>query len=96
MTIINDIWGQIKIDGGYEKIINTKEFNEMKQKRQLGLNTSPNATHTRYQHSLGVYYLACKLIDICKTKFKNTLTITKEDEEAIKCMALVHDIGHAR
>ena len=94
MTIINDIWGQIKIDGGYEKIINTKEFNEMKQKRQLGLNTSPNATHTRYQHSLGVYYLACKLIDICKTKFKNTLTITKEDEEAIKCMALVHDIGH--
>ena len=94
MTIINDIWGQIKIDGGYEKIINTKEFNEMKQKRQLGLNTSPNAIHTRYQHSLGVYYLACKLIDICKTKFKNTLTITKEDEEAIRCMALVHDIGH--
>ena len=34
MIIINDIWGQIKIDGGYEKIINTKEFNEMKQKRQ--------------------------------------------------------------
>lgn len=94
MKIINDIWGKITIDDKYEKIINTKEFNDMKQKSQLGLNTNPNAIHTRYQHSLGVYHLACKLIEICKKKFNNTLSITKEDEEAIKCMALVHDIGH--
>lgn len=95
MIIINDIWGQIKIDGGYEKIINTKEFNEMKQKRQLGLNTSPNATHTRYQHSLGVYYLACKLIDICKTKFKNTLTITKRMKKQLSVWPwyMISDMG---
>lgn len=94
MKVINDIWGKITIDDKYEKIINTKEFNDMKQKSQLGLNTNPNAIHTRYQHSLGVYHLACKLIEICKKKFNSTLSITKEDEEAIKCMALVHDIGH--
>ena len=87
MKVINDIWGKITIDDKYEKIINTKEFNDMKQKSQLGLNTNPNAIHTRYQHSLGVYHLACKLIEICKKKFNSTLSITKEDEEAIKCMA---------
>ena len=92
--IINDLWGQIRIEPKYEKIINCKEFQELKNKRQLGLNCNPNAIHTRYQHSIGVYYLACKLIEICKQKFFDILDITKEDEEAIKCMALVHDIGH--
>ena len=43
MKVINDIWGKITIDDKYEKIINTKEFNDMKQKSQLGLNTNPNA-----------------------------------------------------
>jgi HD superfamily phosphohydrolase len=92
--VIADSWGQIRIEPKYEKIINSKEFNELKNKTQLGLNCNSNAIHTRYQHSIGTYYLACKLIEISKNKFSNILNITKEDEEAIKCMALVHDIGH--
>lgn len=92
--IIKDIWGVIKIEPYYEKIINSREFIALKNKSQLGLNCNDNAIHTRYQHSLGVYYLACKLIDICKQKFSSILDITLEDEQAIKCMALVHDIGH--
>src|SRR5574344_1740781 len=92
--IINDTWGKIKIEQKYMTIINSKEFSDLKNKTQLGLNCNPNAIHTRYQHSIGTYYLACKLINICKEKFSNILKITKEDEQAIKCMALVHDIGH--
>ena len=92
--IINDIWGSIRIESKYEKIINSKEFNDLKNKNQLGLNCNLNAVHTRYQHSIGTYYLACKLVNICKNKFSDILNITKEDEEAIKCMALVHDVGH--
>lgn len=92
--IINDIWGRIKIEDKYEQIINSNEFISLKNKTQLGLNCSSNATHTRYQHSIGTYFLACRLIEVCKSKFSEILNITKEDEEAIKCMALVHDIGH--
>ena len=92
--VVNDVWCQIGIEQKYERIINSKEFNDMKNKTQLGLNCNSNAIHTRYQHSIGTYYLACKLIEICKNKFARILNITKEDEEAIKCMALVHDIGH--
>jgi len=92
--IIKDIWGSIKIEDNYQKIIETKEFQELKNKNQLGLNTNIGATHTRYEHSIGTYYLAKKLIDICKCKFSNTLVITKEDEDAIKLTALLHDLGH--
>jgi HD superfamily phosphohydrolase len=92
--IINDVWGQINIEPKYESIIKSREFCEMKNKTQLGLTTNANAVQTRYQHCIGTYYLACKLIEICKTKFFDILDITKEDEQAIKCMALVHDIGH--
>lgn len=92
--VVNDVWGQIRIEPEYEAIINSKEFSELKNKTQLGLHCNSNAIHTRYQHSIGVYYLACKLIEICNNKFSNVLKITKEDEQAIKCAALVHDIGH--
>ncbi|MEG2610422.1 MAG: HD domain-containing protein [Bacilli bacterium] len=91
---INDVWGQIRIEDKYERIINSKEFSDMKNKTQLGLNTNFNAIHTRYQHCIGTYLLACKLVGICKNKFSKILNITLEDEQAIKCMALVHDIGH--
>lgn len=92
--VFNDIWGTVRIEKKYENVINSKEFQDLKNKIQLGLNTNPNAIHTRYQHSIGVYNLACKLVEICKNKFSEILNITKEDEEAIKCMGLVHDIGH--
>lgn len=91
---VNDIWGIIDIEDKYLNVINSKEFINMKNVTQLGLNTNPNATHTRYQHSLGVYYLACKLIASCKNKLNGIIKINKEDEESIKLMALTHDIGH--
>ena len=92
--IVKDIWGTYEVENEFLKIIESSEFSSLKNKSQLGLNANPNATHTRYQHSLGVYYLAGKLINICKKKFSGILNITEEDEQAIKCMALVHDIGH--
>ena len=92
--IVNDIWGEIMIDSKYEKVINTKEFNDLKNKNQLGINTNVNAVHNRYQHSLGTYLLSTKLINICKNKFENIIDIKEEDEEVVKLTALIHDIGH--
>lgn len=92
--IIKDIWGNIEIEDEYIKIIESKEFQELKNKNQLGLNTNIGATHTRYNHSIGTYHLAKKLIEICKNKFSDILVITKQDEDAIKLTALLHDLGH--
>ena len=57
--------GKIEIETEFIPIIRSKEFQEMKNKSQLGLNASHNATHTRYQHCIGDYYISSKLIDSC-------------------------------
>lgn len=93
--IINDkVWGNINIEKRYECIVNSKEVSNLKNKKQLGMVLSNKAIHTRFDHSLGVYYLACKLVNIIKGKLSNYIDISKCDEDAIKIMALVHDIGH--
>lgn len=93
--IINDkIWGPIEIENKYESIINSKEIQDLKSKRQLGMTPTETSPHTRFDHSIGVYHLACQLINVIKEKLNAYLTITKEEEDAIKIMALVHDIGH--
>jgi len=92
--IIKDVWGNIEIEDEYQKIIECKEFKKLKNKNQLGLNTNRGGTHTRYEHSIGTYHLAKRLVSICKSKFSDTLVIKKEDEDAIKLTALLHDLGH--
>lgn len=93
--IINDkVWGNIDVEKRYECIVNSKEVSNLKNKKQLGMVLSDKAIHTRFDHSLGVYYLACKLINIIKNRLNKYIEISKCDEDAIKIMALVHDIGH--
>lgn len=97
----------IRISGTALKIINTPEFQRMKEIKQLGLchYVYPAAVHTRFEHSLGVYHLAgkmlCKIqqeypdrefdiIDLGPDKRKLNPKIV----ECIKIGALCHDIGH--
>lgn len=94
LIIKDKIWGNIYVEPNYECIVKSKEVNNLKSKKQLGMVLSNNAIHTRFDHSLGVYYLACKLVEIIKNKLSNYINITKEEEDAIKIMAIVHDIGH--
>lgn len=65
----------------------------------------PSATHTRFVHSLGVYYLGCyvaKVIDSFvlngararKDKQKNTLDLIRS-LEIFEYACLLHDVGHA-
>lgn len=93
--IINDkVWGNFEVEERYECIVNSTEVKKLKNKKQLGMVLSDKAIHTRFDHSLGVYYLACKLVNTIKSKLSNYIDISKSDEDAIKIMALVHDIGH--
>ena len=52
----------------------------------------PGATHTRFQHSLGVFYNACRLIS--KLRKKLGKNFNQERAEVAIIAALVHDIGH--
>lgn len=89
------------------KIIDTKEFQRMRNIKQLALChfVYPAATHTRFEHSIGVYHLAGKILDTMQQQYPNRLynipdlanepiKLTPLIIECIKIAGLCHDIGH--
>jgi HD superfamily phosphohydrolase len=78
------------------KIIDTVEFQRLKNIKQLGLcyYVFPGASHNRFEHSLGVCYLSGLLIDTIKTN-QPELGISERTALLVKIAGLVHDIGHA-
>lgn len=73
-------------------MIETKEFQALADKRQLGMSylTFPSATHTRKAHSLGAYHATRELVEHwLKLGFLNA-----REGDALAGYALYHDIGH--
>ena len=93
--IYDPIHGYIEISKICLKIIDTPEFQRLRNIKQLGAceYVFPSATHNRFSHSLGVYYLAGKLIRIIKNN-QPELQISNEDIECIEIAGLCHDLGH--
>lgn len=87
--IIRDsIHGNIKIKDFFIELINSPELQRLYNIKQLGLAhlVFPGAHHSRFEHSLGSYYIASELSD--------SIDIEDEEKKTIKCAALLHDIGH--
>lgn len=92
--IIYDIvHGNITIDIWAKRIIDTEEFQRLRNIKQLGCcnYVFPSATHTRFEHSIGVYHLAKIYIDILS---KQGEYFTTDDIDSILVGALIHDLGH--
>ena len=94
-VIFDIIHGFIEVDDLTLSIIDTPEFQRLRQIKQLGAihYVFPSANHTRFEHSLGVYYLAGELINNLKRNQKE-LEITDKEIQLIKIAGLVHDLGH--
>ena len=78
--IYDPIHGYIEISKICLKIIDTPEFQRLRNIKQLGAceYVFPSATHNRFSHSLGVYYLAGKLIRIIKTNYEKSLVFFRK------------------
>jgi hypothetical protein len=63
---------------------------------QLGLVAAvyPGATHSRFEHSLGVYRLSLEFLSRLRHEPRFAATIDEGDAAAFVVAALVHDIGH--
>ena len=94
-NIFDPIYGYITIDEIALKIINTPEFQRLRNLKQLGTihYVYPSANHSRFEHSLGVYYLADMFINSLKEN-QPELKINNNDIQNIKISALCHDLGH--
>ncbi|RZN63177.1 HD domain-containing protein [Methanonatronarchaeum sp. AMET6-2] len=85
--IIKDpVHGYIPVEDFVLDLVDTSVVQRLRRIKQLGFSylVYPGANHTRFEHSLGAYHLAC---EVCSS-------LGIEGCREIKAAALLHDIGH--
>ncbi len=77
------------------QLINSPEFQRLRRIKQLGFGEMvfPGATHTRFSHCLGAYFIARKLLDIVRKKVANK-DFDERKAFVAAVAALLHDLGH--
>ncbi|XP_061082910.1 deoxynucleoside triphosphate triphosphohydrolase SAMHD1-like [Conger conger] len=94
--VFNDpIHGHIELHPLLVSIIDTPQFQRLRHLKQLGATdfVYPGACHTRFEHSIGVCYLAEELMNALKLR-QTELNITKNDILCVQIAGLCHDLGH--
>ena len=95
LKIINDpVYGFISIPSEVHfDIIQHPYFQRLRRLKQLGLSyyVYPGATHTRFEHAIGVMHLISLAIFELRKKGKE---ISKEEADGVLIAGLMHDIGH--
>ncbi|ELY86178.1 HD domain-containing protein [Natrinema altunense] len=89
MKIIKDsVHDHIQVDGVARDLLDTPAVQRLRHISQLGTVSLvyPSANHTRFEHSLGVYHLACEALE--------RLGIEGRRARRIHAAALLHDVGH--
>ena len=97
------IYGYIEVKSRYIPIINSAEFQRLRNIRQTGYaSLYPSALHNRFVHSLGVFHLGNKAIDYLRSNIGDELGddfddiyCWKEIRETFILACLLHDVGHS-
>ena len=97
MRIFDSVHGLIPFEGDYTAlrgVIDTPAFQRLRRIRQLGISdlVYPGATHSRFAHSVGVFHVARKLLEIVRQQLGDDYDA--EQGKIAVVAALLHDIGH--
>ena len=98
--IRRNYWGEIKdpvhgyvyITENEKEIIDSFPVQRLRRLRQLAgaEYVYPAANHTRFEHSVGVMYLAGRVMENPKI----SQLISEDEAEIVRIAALLHDVGH--
>jgi uncharacterized protein len=97
MEIRDPIHGSIQLNDGEVAIIESVEFQRLRQIKQLGFSefSFPGATHNRFLHSIGVSHVAGQVFDSIFRAYPFTkISVKNRLRQTVKLAALLHDIGH--
>jgi uncharacterized protein len=95
MTIRDPLWDTIRVDATARRIIDSTAFQRLRYIKQLGHAhlVYPGATHTRFDHAVGVYHLASRALAVLGER-GDLDEVDPIDGRLIPLAALLHDIGH--
>ena len=97
-TVRDSLYDLIPLGPREEKLIGTPPFLRLQKIKQLGFvyRIWPGATHTRYEHSLGCYYLAVRALRSLLQRGDDggLFGVSVSSVQTLVVAALLHDIGH--
>ena len=98
--IKDPLYGYIEVDASYIPIIDSAEFQRLRNIRQTGYaSLYPSALHNRFVHSLGVFHLGRKAINNFVENVKDMFPKLSSNwdiwKETFILACLLHDIGHS-
>lgn len=96
------VWGHIPLDRALKKTISHPAFLRLKGIKQLSFAhyVFPGATHTRFEHSIGVYHLTKLILQrlltnpLTKSLQSKSFSFDERGCKLILAASLLHDIGH--
>ncbi|KJD36051.1 phosphohydrolase [Tamlana sedimentorum] len=95
LKILNDpIYGFITIPNSLIfDLIQHKYFQRLRRITQMGMSylVYPGAHHTRFHHAIGCMHLMQQAVNVLRFK---DVSISENEETALYCAILLHDIGH--
>jgi HD superfamily phosphohydrolase len=97
-SVRDSLYDLIPLGPREKKLINTPAFLRLQGVKQLGFvyRIWPGATHTRYEHSLGCYYLAVRALRALMQHGDDggLYGVDISSVQTLIVAALLHDIGH--
>lgn len=93
-TIHDAIHGPVVLENYIASIVDLPVVQRLREIKQLGGSDRlyPTANHTRFEHSIGVYHVAGKILN--RLEQIQTVEITEAQKREVRVAALLHDIGH--
>jgi len=94
-VVRDPLWNNIRLEDEALALVDTQALQRLRYVRQLGhaFLVYPGATHTRFEHALGAYHLARRVLAQLG-EADGARLLDPEKARRIRFAALLHDIGH--
>ncbi|UCG50201.1 MAG: HD domain-containing protein [Phycisphaerales bacterium] len=96
--IYDPVYGYVELSETEFKLVTSPLFQRLHWIKQLGpLHTVfPSAQHSRFSHTIGVFYIVKKMIEHLKKvrPHKYGYKFDSKEDQILRFAALLHDIGH--
>jgi uncharacterized protein len=95
VVVRDPLWNTIELDPVAVRIVDSPAYQRLRYIRQLGLAhlVYPGATHTRFDHALGVYHLGRRTLAALVGQ-GSLAGVDPVDRALVPLAGLLHDIGH--